>query len=140
MQEKGTRRWKVQSVHRSRVKPWLSSPHVRKLAELLLGEARQAVSVAAVRDFPEERLEVLADEGVEDRVFGVTGLIRAMGMGHADWRSAGREWRQCPEMDTRCQCSGRARLPMIGPSPFSEGGGLWIAGTVRPACFSRVAL
>jgi hypothetical protein len=47
---------------------------------LLLDEARQAVSVVAVRDFPEEGLQVLADDGVEDGVFGITGLIRAMGM------------------------------------------------------------
>jgi hypothetical protein len=53
------------------------------LAELLLDEARQAVSVAAVRDFAEEGLEVLADDGVEDGVFGVAGLIRAVGVGHA---------------------------------------------------------
>ena len=54
-----------------------------ELAELLLDEARQAVSVVAVRDFPEEGLQMLADDGVEDGVFGVTGLIRAMGMSHA---------------------------------------------------------
>ena len=41
------------------------------------------MSVVAVRDFPEEGLQVLADDGVEDEVFDVTGLIRAMGMGHA---------------------------------------------------------
>ena len=38
------------------------------------------MSVVAVRDFPEEGLQVLADDGVEDGVFGITGLIRAMGM------------------------------------------------------------
>jgi hypothetical protein len=58
-------------------------PAREELADLLLDEARQAVSVVAVRDFPEEWLKVLADDGVEDGVFGVTGLIRAMGMGHA---------------------------------------------------------
>ena len=54
-----------------------------ELAELLLDEARQAVSVVAVRDFPEEGLQMLADDGVEDRVLGVAGLIRAMAMVHA---------------------------------------------------------
>jgi hypothetical protein len=54
-----------------------------ELAELLLDEARQAVPVAAVRDLPEEGLQVLADDGVEDEVFGVAGLVCAMGMGHA---------------------------------------------------------
>jgi len=51
-----------------------------ELAELLLDEAREAVSVAAVRDFPEKELQVLADHGVEHGVFGVAGLIRAMGI------------------------------------------------------------
>ena len=37
-----------------------------ELADLLLDEAGQAVSVAAVRDLPEVGLEGLADEGVED--------------------------------------------------------------------------
>lgn len=55
----------------------------KERAELLRDEARQAVSVAAVRDFPEEGLEMLADDGVEHGVLGVAGLIRAMGMGHA---------------------------------------------------------
>ena len=54
-----------------------------ELAELLLDEAGQAMSVAAVRDFPEEGFEVLADDGVEHGVLGVAGLIRAVGMGHA---------------------------------------------------------
>jgi hypothetical protein len=45
----------------------------KELAELLLDEARQAVSVAAVRDLPEEGIQVLADDGVEDGVFGVAG-------------------------------------------------------------------
>jgi hypothetical protein len=58
-------------------------PAREELAELLFDEARQPVSVAAVRDCPEEGLQVLADDGVEDGVFGVAGLIRAMGMGHA---------------------------------------------------------
>jgi len=54
-----------------------------ELAELLLDEAGQAVSVAASRDLPEEGVEVLPDDGVEDGVLGVAGLIRAMGVGHA---------------------------------------------------------
>jgi hypothetical protein len=66
----------------------------------LLDEAGQAVAVAAVRDFPQEGLQMFADDGVEDGVLGVAGLIRAMGMRHA-LGSPCREWRQCPEMDTR---------------------------------------
>ena len=54
-----------------------------ELAELLLDEAGQAMSVAAVRDFPEEGLQVLADDRVEHGVLGVARAIRAMGMGHA---------------------------------------------------------
>ena len=54
-----------------------------ELAELLLDEAGQAVSVAAVRDCPEEGFEVFADDGVEHGVLGVAGLIRTVGMGHA---------------------------------------------------------
>ena len=50
---------------RSCRRDWLSTPHV------------------SVRDFPEEGLQVLAHDGVENEVFGVTGLIRAMGKGHA---------------------------------------------------------
>jgi hypothetical protein len=53
-----------------------------ELAELLLDEAGQAVSIAAVGDFLEEWFEVLTNDGVEDGVVGVAGLIRAVGMGH----------------------------------------------------------
>jgi hypothetical protein len=41
------------------------------------------VAVAAVTDFPQEGLQMFADDGVEDGVLGVAGLIRAMGMRHA---------------------------------------------------------
>jgi hypothetical protein len=58
-------------------------PAREELAELLLDEARQAVSVVAVLDLPEEGLQVLVDDGVEDGMLGVTGLICAMGKGHA---------------------------------------------------------
>jgi hypothetical protein len=53
-----------------------------ELSKLLLYEAREAVSVAAVRDFPEKGLQVLADDGVEHGVLGVAGLIRAIMMAH----------------------------------------------------------
>jgi hypothetical protein len=53
-----------------------------ELAELLFDEAGQAVSIAAVGDFLEERFKVLTNDGVEDGVVGVAGLIRAVGMGH----------------------------------------------------------
>ena len=53
-----------------------------ELAELLLDEPREAVSVAPVRDFPEKRLQVLSDDGVVHGVPGVAGLIQAMGMPH----------------------------------------------------------
>ena len=59
-----------------RAAPRLNTPHVRNPRNLP-DEGRQTVSVAAVRDFPEEGLQVLADDGVEDGVFGVMGLIRA---------------------------------------------------------------
>jgi hypothetical protein len=55
----------------------------KELAKLLLDEAGQAVAVAAGRDFPEEGFQVLADDGVENGVLGVAGLIRAVGMHHA---------------------------------------------------------
>ena len=56
----------MQSAHRSRVNPWLNTPQLtKKLAKLLLDEAREAVSVAAVRDFLEKGFQVLADDGVE---------------------------------------------------------------------------
>ena len=54
-----------------------------ELAELLLDEAGQAAAVAVVRDFAEEGLEVLTDDGVEHGVLGVARLIRAVGMGYA---------------------------------------------------------
>ncbi len=58
-------------------------PAREELAELLLDEAGQAVSVAPVGGFPQEGLQMFADDGVEDGVPGVAGLIRAMGMVHA---------------------------------------------------------
>ena len=54
-----------------------------EFAELPLDEAGQAVAVAAGRGFPEEGLEMLADDGVEHGVLAVAGLIRAVGMRHA---------------------------------------------------------
>ena len=81
LHEKGTSRSNVQSVQRRRVKPWATTPQVRNSRKL--DEAGQAASVAAGRDFPKEGLQVLADDGGEDGVFGVTGLIRAVRMGHA---------------------------------------------------------
>jgi uncharacterized protein YaaQ len=54
-----------------------------ELAELLLDEAGQATSVAPVGGFTQEGLQMFADDGVEDRVLGVAGLIRAVRMGHA---------------------------------------------------------
>jgi len=54
-----------------------------ELAELLLDEAGQAMSVAPVGGFPQEGLQMFEDDGVEDRVLGVAGLIRAVRMGHA---------------------------------------------------------
>ena len=58
-------------------------PAREELAELLLDEAGQAVSVASVGGFPQEGLQMFAGDGVEDRVLGVARLIRAMGMRHA---------------------------------------------------------
>jgi len=58
-------------------------PAREELAELLLDEAGQAVSVAAVRGFSQEGLEVLANDGVQDGVLGVAGLIRPGRVGHA---------------------------------------------------------
>jgi len=58
-------------------------PAREELAELLLDEAGQAVSVASVGGFPQEGLQMFADDGVEDGVLGVAGLIRAKGMVHA---------------------------------------------------------
>ena len=54
-----------------------------ELAELLLDEPGQAAAVAAVRDFSEEGLQVLPNDGVEHGVPGVAGWIRAVRMGHA---------------------------------------------------------
>ena len=58
-------------------------PAREELAELLLDEAGQAVSVAAVGGFPQEGFQMVADDGVEDRVLGVARPIRAMEMRHA---------------------------------------------------------
>jgi len=54
-----------------------------EVAELLLDEAEQAMSVAPVEGFPQEGFQMFADDDVEDRVLGVAGLRRAMGMVHA---------------------------------------------------------
>jgi len=53
----------------------------RELANLLLDEAGQAVAIVAVGDFPQEGLQVLADDGGEYGVLGVAGLKRAVAMG-----------------------------------------------------------
>jgi hypothetical protein len=54
---------------------------VRNSRNSLLDDAGQTVSVAAGGDFLEEGFEVLTNDGVEDGVVGVAGLIRAVGMG-----------------------------------------------------------
>lgn len=54
-----------------------------ELAKLLLDDAEQAVPVAPVGGVPQEGLYMVADNGVEDSVLGVAGLIGAMGMVHA---------------------------------------------------------
>jgi len=41
------------------------------------------MACTAVRDFSEEGLQVLPNDGVEDRVLGVAGLIPTVRMGHA---------------------------------------------------------
>jgi hypothetical protein len=58
-------------------------PAREELAELLRDEAGQAASAAPVGGFSEEGLQIFADDGVEDGVLGVAGLIRGMGMRHA---------------------------------------------------------
>jgi hypothetical protein len=64
--------------------PFAYHPAAEEVAELVLDEARQATPVAAVRDFPEEGLQVLTNDGVEHGVLGVTGgAIRGVGMRHA---------------------------------------------------------
>jgi hypothetical protein len=83
LQEKGKRRSKAQSAHRSRVKAMGQHPTREELAELLLDEAGQPMSVAPVGGFLQEGLQMFADDGVEDGVLAVAGLIRAMGMRHA---------------------------------------------------------
>jgi hypothetical protein len=54
-----------------------------ELAELLLDEPGQPATVAALRDFSEEGLQVLPNDGVEHGVLGVAGLIPAVRVGHA---------------------------------------------------------
>ena len=68
----------------------------KELAKVLLDEAGQAVAVAAVRDFLEEGLQVLADDG-----------------------SARGEGRQCPEMDTRDR--GSHGPPLSGARHYGAG-------------------
>ena len=57
-------------------------PTREELAELLLDEAGHAMSVAAVRGFPEEGLQVLADDRVEHGVLGVARAICGVGVRH----------------------------------------------------------
>jgi hypothetical protein len=54
-----------------------------EVAELVFDEARQAAPLAAVRDFPQERLQVLPNDGVKHGVIGVTGPIRGVEVRHA---------------------------------------------------------
>jgi hypothetical protein len=64
------------------MKPWASTPHVRKSRSLLLDEMGQAVAVAAIGDCLEEGFEVVPNGGVENGLVGVARLIRAVGMSH----------------------------------------------------------
>ena len=56
---------------------------MQEVAELVLDKGRQAVAVSAIRDFSQEGLQVLTNDGVEHRVLGVTRPIRGVGMRHA---------------------------------------------------------
>jgi len=51
--------------------------------ELVLDKASQTVPVSAVRDFSQEGLLVLTNDGVEHGVVGATRPIRRVGMRHA---------------------------------------------------------
>jgi hypothetical protein len=66
---------------------WFSSGLDEEHEELPFDEAGQAISIATVRDLPEERLQVLADDTGGHGVFGVAGLRHAVGMG-TPWDSA----------------------------------------------------
>ena len=48
-------------------------PAREELAELLLDQAGQAVSVAPVGGFPQEGLQMFPDDGVQDGVLGARG-------------------------------------------------------------------
>lgn len=58
-------------------------PAREELAELLLDEAGQAVSVTRVGGLVQEGLQMFADDGVADGVLGVARMTRAMEMRHA---------------------------------------------------------
>ena len=55
----------------------------QELAELPHDELGQAGAVCAIEDFPEEGLQVFADDSVKNGVFAVPGLIQVVRMGHA---------------------------------------------------------
>jgi hypothetical protein len=58
-------------------------PATQEVAELVLDKGRQAVAVSAIRDFSQEGLQVLTNDGVEHGVLGVTRPTRGVGMRHA---------------------------------------------------------
>lgn len=61
------------------VSGWNQYPTGQELAKLLLNEAGQAPTVAAVRDLTEEEIEVLPNDGVKHGVLSVAGAIRGGG-------------------------------------------------------------
>jgi hypothetical protein len=110
-------------------------PAREELAEFLLDEARQAVSVAPVGGLPQEGLQMFADDGVEDRVLGVARLIRAMGDAARAWRSAYGESRANAKRwirraNTRVQppCRSSTTVPFPAAGRFVPRGPLGLCG------------
>jgi hypothetical protein len=65
-------------------KPMRQHAAREEIAELLLHELRQTVTVGVLRRRVQERFQVLVDHAVQHSVLGDAGLIPSKAVGHAD--------------------------------------------------------
>jgi len=90
-------------------------PAGQELTKLLLDEAGQAATVAAVRDFTEEEIKVLTNDDVEHGVLSVAGAIRGGGTRH-DHGYCVRGAAQMPKDRYMESVLGRVPLSTVGHS------------------------
>ena|SRR5437899_10380391 len=88
LHEKGTSRSNAQASHRTRVKPWTSSPQRRKLRNSRSTKAGKADAVGARRGVREKFFQVIADDPVEDGGVGGPWGVGTHGAGKSACRAA----------------------------------------------------